>query len=82
MIKVDLLEYLQLLCNCEYLSDLKYNSRWQSKLRALSAPEQFTVEEWNQTLEYLTDHPIHCKTLREVQTYLANPAPENTEKSD
>ena len=72
MIKVELLEYLQLQCNCQYLSDLKYNSQWPSKLRTMKHPEQFTIEEWNQALEYLTDHPIRCQTIREVQGYLAD----------
>ena len=67
MIKVELLEYLQLKCNCEYLSDLKYSPYWLSRLRAMKRPEQFTVEEWNQALEYLTGQPVRCQTLREVQ---------------
>ena len=72
MIKVELLEYLQLQCNCQYLSDLKYSPYWTSRLLAMKNPDQFTVEEWNRTLEYLTDQPIQCQTLREVQNYLSH----------
>ena len=83
MIKVELLEYLQLQCNCEYLSDLKYSPYWLSRLRAMKRPEQFTVEEWNQALEYLNGQPVRCQTLREVQAYLARssePEKQNREK--
>lgn len=72
MIEVELLEYLQLQCGCEYLSDLKYGSRWQEKLLALKNPEQFTLEEWNRTLEYLTEASSNCESLREVSEYLRN----------
>jgi len=68
MIKVELLEYLQLQCNCQYLSDLKYSPYWTSRLLAMKNP----VEEWNRTLEYLTDQPVQCQTLREVQNYLSH----------
>lgn len=72
MIEVELLEYLQLQCGCEYLSDLKYSSRWQAKLLALKNPEQFTLEEWNRTLEYLTEISSNYGSLREVNEYLRN----------
>lgn len=49
----------------------------------MKRPEQFTVEEWNQALEYLTGQPVRCQTLREVQAYLARssePEKQNREK--
>lgn len=70
MVKVDLLEYLQLQCNCEYLSDLKYTSHWKEKLHTMKHPEQFTMDEWNRALEYLAEIPSEFQNLREVNEYL------------
>lgn len=74
MVKISLLEYLQLQCSCEYLSDLKYCMHFPEKLRTMKNPEQFSVEEWNRALEYLTEKPFNCQSLREVNEYLAGNA--------
>ena len=54
---MELLEYLRIQTDCIYISDLRGSKRYHSICNALYRidAQQYSLQEWNDALTYLTD---------------------------
>lgn len=71
---ISLVDYLAYRVGVDYISDLccyRYNHRLRLRqvIRTLR-PEEFTLAEWNDALNYLTDHTFQISNVVEAKETL------------
>ena len=70
---MELLEYLRIQTDCIYISDLRGSKRYHSICNALYRidAQQYSLQEWNDALSYITSISVSFSNQDEVIEYLS-----------
>lgn len=68
----ELLEYLRIQTDCEYISDLRGSHKLNSIRNALHNVDacQYSIQEWNDAVSYITKQSISFLKAEEAEDYL------------
>ena len=66
----NLLEDLTQLGNLDYISNLKLDNAWKGLLLQLEEKESYSVQQWEESIYYLTGKKVKFKSYEELYQYL------------
>lgn len=79
---MELLEYLRIQTDCEYISDLSRCTRFYSIKNALCGldVQQYSLKEWNDAAVYISGETVSFSRAEEAAEYLKNLSKKRSDK--
>lgn len=67
-----LLEHIAQQCHCCFLSDIHYSPQLIKDVLPLIPEEQYSLQEWEDAVQYISGVSLHFQSVAEAKAYLMN----------